>query len=90
VSQFEFLLTLYAIVAGLGLSLLVRSIGQMIEAREHGARQAAIARVTRVADMASSPAIGLTHGQPHARAMDARKSVSAHQPKGSCARLHEP
>ena len=33
-SQFEFLLTLYAIVAGLGLSLLVRSVGQMIEARE--------------------------------------------------------
>jgi len=32
-SQFEFLLALYAIVAGLGLSLLVRSIGQMIEAR---------------------------------------------------------
>ena len=30
---FEFLLTLYAIVAGLGVSLLVRSIGQMIEAR---------------------------------------------------------
>jgi hypothetical protein len=34
VSQFEFLLALYAIVAGLGLSLLVRSIGQMIEARD--------------------------------------------------------
>ena len=33
-SQFEFLLALYAIVAGLGLSLLVRSIGQMIEARD--------------------------------------------------------
>lgn len=31
---FEFLLALYAIVAGLGVSLLVRSIGQMIEARE--------------------------------------------------------
>jgi hypothetical protein len=34
VSQFEFLLSLYAIVAGLGLSLLVRSIGQIIEARD--------------------------------------------------------
>jgi hypothetical protein len=34
VSQFEFLLALYAIVAGLGLSLLVRSIGQIIEARD--------------------------------------------------------
>lgn len=33
-SQFEFLLALYAIVAGLGLSLLVRSIGQVIEARD--------------------------------------------------------
>jgi len=33
-SIFEFLLALYAIVAGLGVSLLVRSIGQMIEARE--------------------------------------------------------
>ena len=33
-SVFEFLLTLYAIVAGLGVSLLVRSIGQMIEARD--------------------------------------------------------
>ena len=33
-SQFEFLLSLYAIVAGLGLSLLVRSIGQIIEARD--------------------------------------------------------
>jgi len=33
-SIFEFLLTLYAIVAGLGVSLLVRSIGQMIEARD--------------------------------------------------------
>lgn len=33
-SQFEFLLSLYAIVAGLGLSLLVRSVGQMIEARD--------------------------------------------------------
>ncbi len=33
-TQFEFLLALYAIVAGLGLSLLVRSIGQMIEARD--------------------------------------------------------
>ncbi|HKX59039.1 MAG TPA: hypothetical protein VJN00_06700 [Steroidobacteraceae bacterium] len=30
---FEFLLALYSIIAGLGLSLLVRSIGQMIEAR---------------------------------------------------------
>jgi hypothetical protein len=34
VSIFEFLLTLYAIVAGLGVSLLVRSIGQMIEGRD--------------------------------------------------------
>lgn len=33
-SVFEFLLALYAIVAGLGVSLLVRSIGQMIEARD--------------------------------------------------------
>jgi hypothetical protein len=33
-STFEFLVTLYAIVAGLGVSLLVRSIGQMIEARD--------------------------------------------------------
>jgi hypothetical protein len=33
-SVFEFLLTLYAIVAGLGVSLLVRSVGQMIEARD--------------------------------------------------------
>ena len=33
-SIFEYLLTLYAIVAGLGVSLLVRSVGQMIEARE--------------------------------------------------------
>lgn len=33
-SIFEFLLTLYAIVAGLGVSLLVRSIGQLIEARD--------------------------------------------------------
>ena len=33
-SVFEFLVTLYAIVAGLGVSLLVRSIGQMIEARD--------------------------------------------------------
>jgi len=33
-SIFEFLLALYAIVAGLGVSLLVRSIGQMIEARD--------------------------------------------------------
>lgn len=31
---FEYLLTLYAIVAGLGVSLLVRSVGQMIEARD--------------------------------------------------------
>jgi hypothetical protein len=34
VSVFEFLLALYAIVAGLGVSLLVQSIGQMIEARD--------------------------------------------------------
>jgi hypothetical protein len=34
VSAFEFLLALYAIVAGLGISLLVRSIGQVIEARD--------------------------------------------------------
>jgi len=33
-SVFEFQLTLFAIVAGLGISLLVRSIGQMIEARD--------------------------------------------------------
>jgi hypothetical protein len=33
VSVFEFLLSLYAIVAGLGISLLVRSVGQLIEAR---------------------------------------------------------
>jgi hypothetical protein len=33
-SIFEFLTALYAIVAGLGISLLVRSIGQMIEARD--------------------------------------------------------
>jgi hypothetical protein len=33
VRVFEFLLALYSIVAGLGLSLVVRSIGQMIEAR---------------------------------------------------------
>jgi hypothetical protein len=33
-SVFEFLLALYAIVAGLGVSLLVRSVGQMIEARD--------------------------------------------------------
>lgn len=31
---FEFLLALYAIVAGLGISLLVTSIGQLIEARD--------------------------------------------------------
>ena len=31
---FEFLLALYAIVAGLGVSLLVTSVGQMIEARD--------------------------------------------------------
>lgn len=31
---FEYLLALYAIVAGLGVSLLVRSVGQMIEARD--------------------------------------------------------
>jgi hypothetical protein len=35
VSIFEFLLTLYASVAGLGVSLLVRSIGQLIEVRGH-------------------------------------------------------
>jgi len=34
VSIFEFLLALYAIVAGLGVSLLVRSVGQVIEARD--------------------------------------------------------
>jgi hypothetical protein len=34
VSAFEFLLVLYAIVAGLGVSLLVRSVGQLIEARD--------------------------------------------------------
>ena len=33
-SAFEFLLVLYAIVAGLGVSLLVRSVGQLIEARD--------------------------------------------------------
>jgi hypothetical protein len=33
-SVFEFQLTLFAIVAGLGISLLVRSVGQMIEARD--------------------------------------------------------
>ena len=33
-SVFEFLLALYAIIAGLGVSLLVRSVGQMIEARD--------------------------------------------------------
>ena len=32
-SVFEFLLALYSIVAGLGMSLVVRSIGQLIEAR---------------------------------------------------------
>ena len=31
---FEFLLALYAIVAGLGVSLLVTSVGQLIEARD--------------------------------------------------------
>lgn len=31
---FEFLLALYAIVAGLGVSVLVRSVGQVIEARD--------------------------------------------------------
>jgi len=31
---FEFLLALYSIVAGLGMSIIVRSIGQMIEARQ--------------------------------------------------------
>jgi hypothetical protein len=34
VTVFEFLLVLYGIVAGLGISLLVRSIGQLIEARD--------------------------------------------------------
>jgi hypothetical protein len=34
VNPFEFLLALYTIVAGLGISLLVRSIGQVIEARD--------------------------------------------------------
>ena len=33
-SAFEFLLVLYSIVAGLGISLLVRSVGQVIEARD--------------------------------------------------------
>jgi hypothetical protein len=33
-SIFEYRLTLYAIVAGLGVLLLVRSVGQMIEARD--------------------------------------------------------
>jgi hypothetical protein len=33
-TTFEFLMALYAIVAGLGISLLVRSVGQMIEARD--------------------------------------------------------
>lgn len=33
-SIFEFLLALYVIVAGLGVSLLVRSVGQIIEARD--------------------------------------------------------
>jgi hypothetical protein len=33
-TPFEFLLALYLIVAGLGLTLLVRSVGQIIEARE--------------------------------------------------------
>ena len=37
-SIFEFLLALYAIVAGLGVSLLVRSVGQMIEARDRARR----------------------------------------------------
>ena len=32
-SLFEFLVTLYAIVTGLGLTLLVRSLGQMLESR---------------------------------------------------------
>jgi len=32
-NAFEFLLALYSIVAGLGMSLLVRSVGQLIEAR---------------------------------------------------------
>lgn len=31
---FEFLLALYSIVAGLGMSVIVRSVGQMIEARD--------------------------------------------------------
>jgi hypothetical protein len=34
VTVFEFLLVLYGIVAGLGISLLVRSVGQLIEARD--------------------------------------------------------
>ena len=34
-TPFEFLLALYVILAGLGLTLLVRSIGQIIEAREY-------------------------------------------------------
>jgi hypothetical protein len=34
VNAFEFLLALYTIVAGLGVSLLVRSVGQVIEARD--------------------------------------------------------
>lgn len=33
-TTFEFLLALYVILAGLGLTLLIRSIGQLIEARE--------------------------------------------------------
>ncbi|HEX6572632.1 MAG TPA: hypothetical protein VF055_11465 [Steroidobacteraceae bacterium] len=33
-TAFEFLLALYSIVAGLGVSLLVRSVGQLIEARD--------------------------------------------------------
>lgn len=33
-STFEFVLALYTIIAGLGISLLVRSVGQMIEARD--------------------------------------------------------
>jgi len=31
---FEFLLALYSIVAGLGMAVIVRSVGQIIEARD--------------------------------------------------------
>jgi hypothetical protein len=34
-TAFEFLLALYVVLAGLGLTLVVRSVGQMIEARDH-------------------------------------------------------